>query len=171
MIDNYTLDPKYCCVNEEYKEIYEDLLEDLVYRSVDIKFNAMYILHENSIRDLLSNKLRFRVSTDTIWSNYVVSKMNSGILGLSMESIYERKDYMNQSKIYFDNFLKYCNPLLFKNKKLKKRISKIISEYLKEKFKDMYKLISLKDYNFHVGKYDNGSYYADFYIDFMVERS
>jgi hypothetical protein len=170
MIEDCVVDPKYSCADEEYREICEDILEDLVYRSVDIGFGNMFILHESSIVSLLSEKLRFRASANVMWTSYCVDKVNSGIVGLSMESIYEEKEYMDKFQTFYDEFVNILSSLLLKDKNFKRKIKKIINTCLSERFEDKYKLLSVGGLNFNIGKDNSGSYYPDLVVDFTVRR-
>jgi hypothetical protein len=154
----------------QYSDTFEDILEELCYRSIDISIKNSFVLHEESISNILSDKVRFRSIAETSWSRYFIDKINKGMLGLSMESIYERKDYMDKTQMYYDDFLEYISPLLSKNNKIKRRVFKVVSEYFKSEHENKYKVLSVGSIGLHIGKCENGTYCPDLVVEFTVER-
>jgi hypothetical protein len=170
MIKEQLLDPKQNCFKDECQNIYSDIIEDLVYRSVGVKINDIFVMHEGSIVDILGGKLRFIATTDISWTSYFISQVNSGLLGLSMESIYERRDYMDHLQSYYDEFSGSINTVLLKNTMVKKSLIKSVRKYIKEECDDKYKVMSLNNIDFHIGRYKGGAYYPNMIIEFTVER-
>ena len=127
---------------KEISALIDDVIEDLVYRESDNEIVYLVIELETNISDIFSKESSWDFMLSANWSNFLVNKFNTGLIGL-----FDDMGYLYNSQNLFKDIIldKISN-----NKDFFNYIKKVVENELNVRFENNYELLEIYDAGFGV---------------------
>lgn len=132
-------------IEKEIEEVINDAVEDIAYRNATAEKATISIVLESEACKVFSDESRWETLFSIGWSNYFIDKINSGMIGLVLERMFDEEDDV---KDVFGYFVKKANKVFLKRKKLLKMFSDKTCDELYELYGNKYSFVNAENITF-----------------------
>jgi hypothetical protein len=109
-------------LKKECKEISENIVEDIIYRSSDLVYDDIFVVPEATVKEVFTRKSSWNFSFNVAWSRHSIERLNGGLFGLIMEEYYDEK-CEDSVKETFLNLVRNIEVRINKNSDMRKKVS------------------------------------------------
>lgn len=130
-------------VEQEAKNIVENIYEDIIYRSMNLELVDIVVCRDHCIKEIFTKTSSWTVCFMPQISKFTARQINSGMSGLIIDKSCSAHD--GSSNFVIDRFNKYITKVLSRENEFKKLIDKRSFEAISELYKNKYNFIESRN--------------------------